>query len=188
MLKVATRAEWLQRVTEEFDSFLLDHAACERKTSATALTFVAHYPDRAELVAAMIQLAREELDHFQQVYQQIASRGLQLGADTKDEYLHRMRDQVRRGRDFYFLDRLLVAGIVEARGCERFGMLAEALPRGHVKDLYRALSRSEANHHRLFVELAGRYFALEQVETRMDGLLQAEANIIEDLPIRAALH
>ena len=67
-------------------------------------------------------------------------------------------------------------------------MLAEALPRGHVKDLYRALSRSEANHHRLFVELAGRYFALEQVETRMDGLLQAEANIIEDLPIRAALH
>lgn len=188
MLKVATRAEWLQRVTEEFDSFLLDHAACERKASATALTFVAHYPDRAELVAAMIQLAREELDHFQQVYQQIASRGLQLGADTKDEYLHRMRDQVRRGRDFYFLDRLLVAGIVEARGCERFGMLAEALPRGHVKDLYRALSRSEANHHRLFVELAGRYFALEQVETRMDGLLQAEANIIEDLPIRAALH
>ena len=69
MLKVATRAEWLQRVTEEFDSFLLDHAACERKASATALTFVAHYPDRPELVAAMIQLAREELDHFQQVYQ-----------------------------------------------------------------------------------------------------------------------
>src|SRR5262249_57893636 len=188
MLKVATRAEWLQRVLEEFDGFLLDHAACERKASATALTFVSHYPDRAELVAAMIQLAREELDHFQQVYQQIAARGLQLGADTKDGYVLRMRDQVRRGPDFYLLDRLLVAGIVEARGCERFGMVAEALPSGRMKDLYRALSRSESNHHRLFVELARRYFPPEQVEARMDDLLQREAQIVEKLPIRAALH
>jgi len=188
MLKVATQAEWLRRVLEEFDGFLLDHAACERKASATALTFVSHYPDRAELVAAMIQLAREELDHFQQVYQQIASRGLQLGADTKDVYVLRMRDQIRRGSDFYLLDRLLVAGIVEARGCERFGMLAEALPVGGIKDLYRALSRSEANHHRLFVDLARRYFSFEQVETRVEELLDAEARIVEELPIRAALH
>src|SRR5262249_47755995 len=64
MLRTMTRPEWLLAVTNDFDAFLVDHAACERKASATALTFVAHYPDRAELVSAMIQLAREELDHF----------------------------------------------------------------------------------------------------------------------------
>ncbi len=82
ILKAANPGQWLQGGVDEFDTFLVDHAACERKASATALTFVSHYPDRPELVSAMIQLAREELDHFHRVYQELAARGLQLGADT----------------------------------------------------------------------------------------------------------
>ncbi len=188
MLKAATPGEWLQRVLSEFDSFLVDHAACERKASATALTFVSHYPDRPELVSAMIQLAREELDHFHRVYQQLAARGLQLGADTKDLYVLRMRDQVRRGPAFYLMDRLLVAAVVEARGCERFGMVAQALPPGAIKELYDTLSRSEAHHHQLFIGLARRYFAADEVAERLTGLLEVEGEIIEQLPLRPALH
>jgi tRNA-(ms[2]io[6]A)-hydroxylase len=188
MLKEATPGEWLGRVLSDFDSFLVDHAACERKASATALTFVSHYPDRAELVSAMIQLAREELDHFQRVYQQLVARGLQLGADTKDLYVVRMRNQIRREPAFYLMDRLLVAGVVEARGCERFGMVAEAkLPR-EVKDLYKTLSLAEAHHHQLFIALARRYFSAAEVVERLNGLLEIESEIMKQLPLRAALH
>src|SRR5258708_20174314 len=120
MLKAATPGEWLQRVLNEFDSFLVDHAGCERKASATALTFVSHYPDRPELVSAMIQLAREELDHFHRVYQELAARGLQLGADTKDLYVSGMRDQIRRGPALYLMYTLLVPGIVQTAPGARF--------------------------------------------------------------------
>jgi tRNA-(ms[2]io[6]A)-hydroxylase len=188
MLRIPTQSEWLQQVTSDFDSFLMDHAACERKASATALTFVSHYPDRAELVSAMIQLAREELEHFQRVHQQIAARGLRLGSDAKDLYVLKLRDQIRGGPAFYLMDRLLVAGVVEARGCERFGMVAEALPPGPLKELYAALTRSEAHHHQLFLGLARRYFEPGEVAARLDSLLEAEAAIVAQLPLRATLH
>ncbi len=188
MLRIATRPEWLLAVTSDFDSFLGDHAACERKASATALTFVAHYPDRAELVTAMIQLAREELDHFQQVHREIAKRGLVLGPDTKDVYVLKLRERIRRGPAFYLMDRLLVAGVVEARGCERFGMIADALPAGRLKDFYHTLGRSEAQHHQLFLGLAHRYFQTTEVTARLDSLLDAEAEIVSQLPLRPALH
>ncbi len=64
-LRVSTSPDWIDAVLKDFDAFLLDHASCERKASATALAFTTHYPDRPELVAAMIELAREELEHFQ---------------------------------------------------------------------------------------------------------------------------
>lgn len=188
MLRIATQSEWLQRVARDFNSFLVDHAACERKASATALTFVSHYPDRGELVSAMIQLAREELEHFQRVYQHIAARGLRLGSDAKDLYVLKLRDQIRRGPAFYLMDRLLVAGVVEARGCERFGMVADMLPPGPLKDLYRTLTKSEAHHHQLFLGLARRYFEPSEVAARLDALLDAEAAIVAHLPLRPALH
>ena len=45
----------------DFDAFLLDHAACERKASAMAMSMVSHYPDKPDLVMAMADLAIEEL-------------------------------------------------------------------------------------------------------------------------------
>ena|SRR5215472_6156601 len=188
MLRIPTRPEWLFAVTSDFDAFLVDHAACERKASATALTFVSHYPDRAELVSTMIQLAREELHHFQQVHREIAKRGLVLGPDTKDVYVLKLRERIRRGPAFYLMDRLLVAGVVEARGCERFGMIADALPAGRLKDFYQTLGRSEAQHHQLFLGLAHRYFQSTEVAARLDSLLDAEAEIVSQLPLRPALH
>lgn len=188
ILRVATRNEWLERVTSDIDGFLVDHAACERKASATALSFVSHYPDRGELVSAMIQLAREELEHFQRVYQHLAERGLRLAPDEKDLYVVKLRDQIRRGGNFYLMDRLLVAAVVEARGCERFGMVAEALPPGKLKELYASLTRSEAHHHQLFLGLARHYHDPGDVDARLDSLLDAEAAIVGQLPIRPTLH
>ena len=126
-LRIASSDEWLAAVFEDFDSFLLDHAACERKASATAMSLVSHYPDRAVLVRAMVELAREELEHFHQMLWILQSRELVLRRDDKDLYVQSLRKEIRTGRDAYLLDRLLVGGIVEARGCERFGLVADAL-------------------------------------------------------------
>src|SRR5260370_12272773 len=138
-LRQPTPEEWVHAVLSDFDSFLLDHAACERKASATALTFALHYPDRPELVSSMIELAREELEHFHTIYKEMETRGVQLAADTKDPYVNRMRQGLRKQPDLYFLDRLLVASVIEARGCERFRLLSLALPTVRLKEMYSRL-------------------------------------------------
>ncbi len=187
-LKVATSPDWAAAVLRDLDAFLLDHAACERKASSSAMAFVAHYPDRPELVAACIELAREELDHFQRVATCIAERGLVLAPDRKDAYMGAMARAFRKGSDAYFLDRLVTAAVAEARGCERFGLVAAALPPGPLRDLYRDLARSEVRHHELYLGLARRYFGEDAVSSRLEEVLALEATVIAELPVRAALY
>jgi len=187
-LKAPTSPLWVEAVLKDFDSFLLDHAACERKASATAMTLLLHYPDRRELVSAMILLAQEELSHFAQVYERIAERGLVLSGDAKDLYVNRLAREFRQGSEPYFLDRLLVSGIVEARGCERFALVAEALPAGALKNFYEDLTAAEARHRGLFLRLARVYFDDATIAARLDKLLDVEAAVIAELPLRAAVH
>jgi tRNA 2-(methylsulfanyl)-N6-isopentenyladenosine37 hydroxylase len=187
-LQVPTSPDWAAAVLANFDAFLLDHAANERKASSAAMTLVAHYPDRAELVERCIALAIEELMHFQAVQARIAARGLVLPPDTRTEYLRRLTRQFRQGSEAYFLDRLLTAAIVEARGCERFGLLAAALPAGAMKDFYRDIARTEVRHQELYIDLGRLYFDSSAVDERLDTLLEAEARVVAELPIRAALY
>ena len=179
---------WVDAVLADFDSFLLDHAAAEKKASGMALSMVSHYPDRARLVLAMSELAVEEMVHFREVIKIIQARGLILGADTKDPYVNGMRSLMRQGSDLYLLDRLLTAGVIEARGAERFGLIANALPESELKTFYRSLTRSENRHFELFLDLASEYFAAETINTRWQEILVFESRVVVDLPIRAALH
>ena len=183
-----TSPRWIEAVLRDFDAFLLDHAAAERKASAVALSLIAHYPDRQALVTAMMDLAREELEHFYQVYRRIDARGLTLGPDQKDLYVGALRAEIRRGREDYFLDRLLVAGLVEARGRERFGIVAEAVAEPELAEFYHQITLSEARHAELFVELAETYFPRDQIASRLSELAIAEARIVDGLAIRATLH
>jgi len=187
-LKVSTPSQWINIILEDFDSFLLDHAACERKASATGMNLVAHYPDKKELVSAMIDFALEELDHFRQVYEKMEERGLTFRPDEKDEYVKGLQQLIRKDSDVFLLDRLLVAGIIEARGTERFALVSKALPPGPLKDFYIELARVEAKHHGIFLRLARLYFEEGAVNERLEQLLQKEAEIIQRLPLRAAVH
>lgn len=188
LLRVPTRPEWTAAVLADLDAFLLDHAANERKASASALALVAHYPDRADLVRRCIDLAIEELEHFRAVQRLAAERGLTLGPDTKSEYLRRLSAGFRDGSEAYFLDRLLTAAIVEARGCERFGLLAAALPEGGLRDFYRELARSEVRHHETYLSLAHAYFDAGDAGARLSELLETEARLLDELPLRPALY
>jgi tRNA-(ms[2]io[6]A)-hydroxylase len=183
-----TPSRWAEDVVQAMDSFLPDHAAAEKKASGMAMSMVSHYPDRPELVMAMIDLAIEELSHYRAVVKILNERGLQLLPDEKDPYVNRLRSAIRTGKELYFMDRLLVAGIVEARGAERFGMVADALPSGKLQRFYRAITKSEQGHEALFIELAQLYFDSAEVNSRLEELLRVEARIVKDLPLRPALH
>ncbi|VUD68153.1 hypothetical protein TDB9533_04013 [Thalassocella blandensis] len=187
-LRYATSDAWVEAVMNDFDAFLIDHAAAEKKASGMAVSMLSHYPDRPELVKAMIDLSIEEMTHFREVVKIMHERGLILGADKKDHYVLNLRKLQRKGSDVYFLDRLLIAGIIEARGCERFGLVAQALPDGMLKNFYVAIAESESRHENLFVDLARNYFSGDQIDARLDTLLNDEAQICAELPIVAALH
>lgn len=187
-LRFATSPAWTEAVLKDFDRFLIDHAAAEKKASGMAMSMLSHYPDKEALVKTMAELAIEELAHFREVIKLLHARGLQPGADEKDPYVNEFRKCFRKGTDVYLLDRLLIGGIVEARGCERFGLIAKALSDTKLQQFYTAIAESEAKHEMLFIDLAKLYFPEPTVEQRLNELLDAEAVIVANLPIRAALH
>lgn len=187
-LKPYSGEAWIQKVLQNFDHFLIDHAACERKASATGVSFVVRYPDREKIMDPMIRLAREELLHFHQVCRLLRKRNLKLLPDEKDPYINGLLKQIRNGRDEEFLDRLLVFGIVEARGTERFRVVAENHPDKELADFYMKLTEAEARHHELFVDLALEYFDEESVMKRLRELEKLEFEVIQEIPIRAAVH
>lgn len=189
-LAAATGPEWVQTVMSDFNAFLQDHADCERKASAMALSFVAKHPDRVEIIPDLIETAIEELGHFQQVYAHLQKRGLQLAREmTEDPYIKALlalchTDPLRR-----FLDRLLLASIIECRGAERFRLVCAALDHdAELKDFYHGLWVSEAKHGNIFVKMALNYFAEDQVYRRLNELNKAEGRIIQNLKLRPALH
>ena len=187
-LLIETNPNWIQAVLSDFDSFLQDHAAAEKKASGMALSMLSHYPDRILLVTKMTDLAIEELIHYREVLRWIHSRGLVTASDTKDPYVLGLRQVIRKETDTYLLDRLLTASVIEARGAERFALIADAIERPPLKNFYKSLAKSEARHYRLFLELAEEYFDSSVIELRWKEILDIEAEVVSELPIRAALH
>ena len=187
-LLIETNPNWIQAVLSDFDSFLQDHAAAEKKASGMALSMLSHYPDRILLVTKMTDLAIEELIHYREVLRWIHSRGLVTASDTKDPYVLGLRQVIRKETNAYLLDRLLTASVIEARGAERFALIADAIERPPLKNFYKSLAKSEARHYRLFLELAEEYFDSSVVELRWKEILNIEAEVVSKLPIRAALH
>ena len=187
-LRVATPSRWLEIVLMDFDTFILDHTLCERKASAMGMSLVAKYPDKSLILDPLILFAREELEHFHIMFRLCAERGLTLPRDTKDAYVRGLQASSGGSNDALFLDRLLIPGIVEARGCERLQMVTDALSEGALKETYRDVTRAEARHHALFYRLARHYFDADRVRQRSDYLLDREAELVEQIPHRAAVH
>jgi len=173
----------------DFNSFLQDHADCERKASSMAMSFVAKYPDRTEIIPELIDTAVEELQHFQQVYALMEARGIRLEHSIgKDIYVSELMGLCRHGRDDRFMDRLLLASVVETRGAERFKLVAEAQTDPEYARFYKMLWVSEAKHGHVFVKMALNYFDKNNVYDRLAFFIENEARILANLKIRAALH
>ncbi len=188
-LHLPTAPEWIEAVLSNFPCFLVDHAHNERKAAASALVLMGHYPRHSELVREMIALAHEELEHFEEVQAILDERKIEFIHDVPDPYMGKLVKRMRKkDADEYLLDRLLIFGIVEARGCERFQLVGKHIQDRALADYYTGLAASEAKHHVLFTRLAREYFPLSDVTQRLDTLLDEEAAIVDSLKIRPFVH
>jgi len=187
-LRSATDPAWVALALERFDEVLADHAHCEKKAAANALSILQAYPEVPGLPAQMARLAREESGHLARVLELLERRGLQLGRDRGDGYAQGLQQLVRRNQPERRLDRLLVAAVIEARSCERLALLAEALPEGPLHRFYAELAQSEDGHQALFFRLAAEAHGEEAARERLGALLEAEAALLRGRPLTPTIH
>ena len=67
-------------------------------------------------------------------------------------------------------------------------MVADALDNPDLKKFYKMLWTSEAKHGHIFVKMALIYFDEDKVYDRLNWWLDKEAEILDSVEIRAALH
>lgn len=189
-LRFPTPGAWLDAVFADFPAFLMDHAACERKAFSTSMSLVSSYPKERALVTAMLELSREELEHFQRLHGILVARGLDLAPHEPDEYARSLGSKIRRDGKDKLCDRLLVAGIIEARSCERLKLMADALVTrdSELALTYVDLARAEARHHGLFFRLCRDQVGQSVAAARAAELLEFEAELVRTLPHRARVH
>jgi tRNA-(ms[2]io[6]A)-hydroxylase len=184
----STPPEWVDRVAERPLALLSDHAHCELKAAASAQAMVAKNGQHPDLVEALGAVAIEELEHFQQVYALLRARGGGLEAQDVNPYADALLERSAATRTRRFLDRLLVAELIEARSLERFHLLADHLRDPELAQLYRSLMHSEAGHQALFERLARELFPGEVAESRRDELRVLEAEVMASLPFDFRVH
>ena len=149
-----TSPAWVQLAVEHFDEVLVDHAHCEKKAAAQALSMLSAFPSSPGLARAMARLAREEAGHLASVLALMEKRGLSLGRDPGDPYAQRLQQMVRQPAAERLLDRLLISALIEARSEERLRLLAHHLPDPALREFYGRLADAEKGHGELFVRLA----------------------------------
>lgn len=155
-LKLPTDPRWVNIAEKNISEILTDHAYCEQKAASSAISFIVQYPEYPALVDAMAELAREEMEHFQRVHEQIKKRGLKLGRERKDGYVLELHKFFNGGgsRVTQLVNNLLLAAMIEARSCERFRVLSEGITDAELAAFYAELMKSEAMHYTMFLQFA----------------------------------
>jgi tRNA-(ms[2]io[6]A)-hydroxylase len=186
-LQATSPIHWLQHVDHHLDELLIDHAHCEKKAAGTAMNLLFAYVDHLELTRAMTEIVNEELAHFHLVMEILQQRKIRFRKLPPGQYGQRLHALVRKLEPGRAVDRLLIAGLIEARSCERFSLLRDYLREKDpvLSEFYGSLFESEARHHSTYVRLAKEFTTEEKVKTRLEELALAEAEIIcsgEPLP------
>jgi tRNA 2-(methylsulfanyl)-N6-isopentenyladenosine37 hydroxylase len=187
-LQQPTSAAWVEQAIANLDTILLDHSHCERKAAGVALNLMFRYPSNTELVKTLTAIAKEELEHFEQVNQILERRGVPLGPLSAPPYGTGLNSQIRRNEPERLLDFLLVCGLIEARSHERLGLLAEHCGDPELAGFYRALMASEARHYGAYWVLATTYYDRPQVEQRLTELATVESQLLATLHPEPRIH
>jgi tRNA-(ms[2]io[6]A)-hydroxylase len=187
-LAAPTDPGWGARVVADLDELLLDHAHCEKKAAGVAVGLIFRYPRHTGLAEPLSRLAREELAHFEEVLARMAERGIAFRPLRASPYAGRLRRALRSGEPERLVDVLLVSSLIEARSCERFALLADAVDDAALAGFYRGLLASEARHHRTYVELACQVQPRDAVRVRLEQLAALEARVLAGVPPLARMH
>ena len=192
-----TDPRWADIALANLPLLLQDHAHCEMKAASNALSLAARFPEYSNVARELALLAEEELRHFRAVLDELTRRGLTLGKPETDVYAAELRKLTRVGRygapEDPLVDRLLVAAIIEARSCERFKLVIDALRVRQEEPalvvFYEDLFASEARHYRTFVDLAESVKGDQAiVRQRLEGMARAEGELVRRLGIGPTMH
>ncbi len=179
-LALKTDSSWVTRVLPHLEEVLLDHAHCEKKAAAAALKLLFAYPHHAFLQVPLSQLAREELQHFEQMLGLLERRGIRYRSQRPSPYGGRLHAHLRHVEPDRAIDLLLVNALIEARSCERMRVLSEQLPDPELAEIYGGLLASEARHHRIYFELALELASEATVRARLGEWAEIEASILRE--------
>lgn len=177
-LQSVTSEQWLAQVDKYLDEILVDHAHCEHKAAAVAMSLLGAYIENRELCEEMTKIVEEELEHFHMVLDLLQKRGIEFRLQPPGHYGRELNKLVRPNEPGRAVDRLLIGGLIEARSCERFSLLAKHVKDKELADFYEGLFESEARHHSTYVRLAKQFADPEVVKARLNELAAAEAEII----------
>jgi tRNA-(ms[2]io[6]A)-hydroxylase len=189
-LRSRTPVAWGLAVQRHPIELLIDHAFLEKKAANNALELMTRWPGDwlPGWVDTMTQVARDEAAHLAQVTRILTRRGGRLSRIHKNPYANELRLLVRKGENAELLDRLFVSALIEARSCERFGILAVTADDPELGALYGSLFSSELGHYRVFLKLACEIGSRDEVDTRWNEMLTAEAQILARQPAGPRIH
>jgi len=192
-LKLATDPRWVNVAAQNIDEILTDHAFCEQKAASNAISVIVQYPYYSDLVKAMTEICMEEMKHFHLVHEKLLERGLTLGFERKDPYVNDLSNYIRQGSsnstlEGQFVNKMLIAAMIEARSCERFKILSEQLDDSDLRVFYRGLMESEARHYMTFIGFARKYSKGVDVEECWDQLLDFEASLMRKYGNKGTIH
>jgi len=182
-----TPPSWVSAVEREPLALLADHAHCELKAAASAQALLLRHSEEQELASRLAEIAVEEMQHFELVLKVLHERGGVLGHAPVNAYAEELLAASARTRKERLLDRLVVAGLIEARSFERFQLLAENLQDRELRELYRSLMASEAAHRGTFFRFAKQFFP-ERADQRIDELTRVEGQVVMELPFQVTMH
>ncbi|MBE9029977.1 tRNA-(ms[2]io[6]A)-hydroxylase [filamentous cyanobacterium LEGE 11480] len=187
-LQTPTSDAWVEQSLAHMDTILLDHSHCERKAAGVALNIMFRYPAETKLVRQLTTIAQEELEHFDQVNQIMADRGIPMAPLQPPPYGAALNKQIRRYEPERRLDTLLVSGLIEARSHERLGLLGEHCPDPELAAFYRSLMASEARHYGVYWVLADEAYDRAIVMQRLEELAAVESEILATLHPQPRVH
>ena len=189
-LKLPTDPRWANIANGNLEEILTDHAWCEQKAASNAITLITMMPEYSDIMTGLIEIAREELEHFEQVHEIIKSRGWTLGRERKDSYVNELYAFMKKGgsRQQQLVERLLFSAMIEARSCERFKVLSDNIDDKELAVFYRELMISEANHYTAFLGYANQLDSGIDIKARWDEWLEHEAKIIASYGNSEAIH
>ncbi len=189
-LKLRTDPRWVNIAESNLEELLTDHAWCEQKAASNAISLVAYNSELEDLVTDLLAIAKEEVEHFQQVHELMKRRGYVLGRERKDDYVNELYKFMKKdgSRNDALIDRLLFAAMIEARSCERFKVLSENIQDEELKVFYRDLMASEAGHYTTFLGYARKYTLSVDVEKRWKEWIDFEDSIITKYGNKETVH
>lgn len=189
-LKFETETSWAKIAEDELQQILTDHAFAEQKASANAISITINYSEETEMVKEMLNIAIEELEHFQQVHALMIKRGFVLGRAQKNDYAKHLQSFFPKTHDRTdaLIQRLLIAALIEARSCERFKVFSENLIDPELSKFYKELMISEANHYTTFIGFARQYQDKEIVDKKWNALLAYEGEFMKKRGLEAKVH